>query len=94
MVGSPLLELPVSGRIDLQAVDPERNVARWYSLELINDLFGFVVIETRWGRIGAHGKVKRILSGSEQEARSISRLILRRRATASRRIGVPYRVVQ
>ncbi|MCO6180972.1 WGR domain-containing protein [Ciceribacter sp. RN22] len=38
--------------------DEERNMARYYALEISPNLFGEVVPERRWGRIGAKGQNK------------------------------------
>ncbi|MFD1960734.1 WGR domain-containing protein [Novosphingobium panipatense] len=41
------------------AIDPARNIRRRYSITASLDLFGMIVVETRWGRIGAHGQAQR-----------------------------------
>ena len=38
--------------IELVALDPARNIRRRYSITASLDLFGMIVVETRWGRIG------------------------------------------
>ena len=38
-----------------RAVDPTRNIAREYSVRATVDLFGRIVVEQRWGRIGCEG---------------------------------------
>ncbi len=38
--------------------DPVRNMARFYALEVTEDLFGQIWLERRWGRIGARGQTK------------------------------------
>lgn len=38
--------------------DPSHNMARFYALEVTEDLFGQVWLERRWGRIGARGQTK------------------------------------
>src|SRR5687768_16933624 len=42
----------------LTRIDPARNMARFYSLEIQNDLFGELVLRTAWGRIGRGGSAK------------------------------------
>ncbi len=42
----------------MRRVDPARNMARFYSLDVERDLFGRVVLVRRWGRIGTAGKVR------------------------------------
>lgn len=45
--------------IELVALDPARNIWRRYSITASFDLFGMIVVETRWGRIGASGQAQR-----------------------------------
>jgi predicted DNA-binding WGR domain protein len=54
-------QTPLPCRLHLRAVNPERNVAREYQLEVQRDLFGHWIVALRWGRIGASGQ-GRILS--------------------------------
>lgn len=42
--------------IELERRHPERNMARFYALEIERDLFGHVVGHRRWGRIGTRGR--------------------------------------
>ena len=42
----------------MRRVEPARNMARFYSLDVERDLFGRVVLVRRWGRIGTSGKVR------------------------------------
>ena len=81
-------------RIALRAEDPARNVHREYELSCARDLFGELTIETRWGRVGAPGFVRRRPVSSLAEARALVRRLLRRRAGAEGRLGVPYRVAR
>ena len=36
--------------------DPDRNMARYYRLDIVPDLFGGVVLVRNWGRIGHRGQ--------------------------------------
>ena len=45
--------------IELVALDPARNIRRRYSITASFDLFGMIVVETHWGRIGAGGQAQR-----------------------------------
>ncbi|MTE01276.1 WGR domain-containing protein [Paracoccus sp. YIM 132242] len=36
--------------------DPDRNMARYYRLDVVPDLFGGVVLVRNWGRIGHRGR--------------------------------------
>jgi predicted DNA-binding WGR domain protein len=76
--------------IHLQALAPERNVARRYSIALSGDLFGHWIVELRWGRIGTRGQGRRISFPDKGAASRFVRSVLSRRASATRRIGVGY----
>lgn len=78
----------------LEAVCRERNVARRYTVALSRDLFGASIVEFAWGRIGTKGQGRAVSFDSENEATRFARLPLRRRASAPKRIGVPYREVK
>lgn len=41
---------------ELQRIDPERNMARFYRLRLEPTLFGEVALRCSWGRIGRPGQ--------------------------------------
>lgn len=40
----------------LHRVDLDLNMARFYRVEVLPDLFGEVIVERRWGRIGGRGQ--------------------------------------
>ncbi|MEL6278278.1 MAG: WGR domain-containing protein [Cyanobacteria bacterium J06648_11] len=40
----------------LDRVDPKRNMARFYAVEIRRDLFGTWTVTRRWGRIGKSGR--------------------------------------
>ena len=42
----------------LHRVDPDLNMARFYRVEVLPDLFGEVIVERRWGRIGGRGQCR------------------------------------
>jgi predicted DNA-binding WGR domain protein len=44
--------------VTLRRIDPGKNMARFYSMEVERDLFGCVVLVRRWGRIGTAGKTR------------------------------------
>ena len=39
-------------------VDPEKNMARWYEIDVQPTLFGEFTVERHWGRIGSVGQSK------------------------------------
>lgn len=42
----------------LHRVDPDLNMARFYRVEVLPDLFGEIIVERRWGRIGGRGQYR------------------------------------
>lgn len=75
----------------LEARDPTLGRFRAYRLEAGTDLFGTWLVEVEYGRIGTSGRRLRYVAGDEAEARRLVHKTLRRRATAKKRIGIPYR---
>ena len=76
--------------IELVALDPARNIRRRYSIIVSLDLFGMIVVETCWGRIGARGQAQRHAFPDRAAAERHIAATLRRRGTAEKRIGVAY----
>lgn len=74
-----------------QAIDPDRNIAREYTLSLSRDLFGWFVVERHWGRIGTAGQGR--VEAFPQRRQTLRHLaaIKARRRSAKKRIGVAYR---
>lgn len=79
--------------ICLEAHDAKRNIHRRYEIERSVDLFGWTVIEMRWGRAGGELRSKVEAAPSAELADRFIRRVLRRRAGARNRIGVDYREV-
>ncbi len=79
-------------RITLEARNPAIDCFRQYRVEVGRDLFGAWVMEICYGRIGAAGWSRSYVLHDEEEARRLIQSMLRRRATAPRRIGVAYRI--
>ena len=44
--------------IRMTRVDPAKNMARWYEIDVQQTLFGEYTVERHWGRIGATGQSK------------------------------------
>jgi predicted DNA-binding WGR domain protein len=80
--------------IELIALDPARNIRRRYAIVASIDLFGAIVVETRWGRIGTRGQLKRLSFEDTAMADRYIAATLRRRSTSTRRIGVAYERVE
>lgn len=80
----------LSDSIELVAFDPARNIRRRYSIIVGLDLFGMIVVEACWGRIGARGQTQQYAFPDRAAAERHIAATLRRRGTAERRIGVAY----
>lgn len=58
-----------------ERIDPSRNMARFYALEIVEDMFGTVFIERRWGRVGTTGQKKiEFLNDGLERVEHMSRL--------------------
>jgi predicted DNA-binding WGR domain protein len=79
---------------DLQAIDPDRNIARAYTIEFGQDLFGEWIIRRHWGRIGTQGQFQELVAPDEKAGLKLIGAWLRQRARAHARIGVAYQVVE
>lgn len=77
--------------VELVAIDAARNIRRRWRIAADRDLFGQVMIETDWGRIGGRGRTLTRSFGAETDALRYVNVLLARRSTAVRRIGVDYR---
>lgn len=84
---------PSSVTLYLEARDASRNLARRYSIAVSKDLFGVMVVDLSWGRIGCAGQQRRHSFDHADEAERFVALVLRQRARAPRRIGVAYQQV-
>ncbi|HCB75228.1 MAG TPA: hypothetical protein DEP91_03520 [Sphingomonas bacterium] len=76
--------------VDLVAVAPARDIHRRWSLVVNRDLFGTILVETAWGRIGSRGRQLIKSFADEAAALHYVRGLLARRRTAERRLGVGY----
>jgi hypothetical protein len=76
----------------LEARDPPRGCFRSYRLEAGPDLFGTWLVDATFGRIGTRGRTIRHVAIDEASARRIVKKRLQRRASAPKRIGVPYQL--
>ena len=67
----------------LEKRDPTKNLARFYRLMVLTNLFGEWTLQREWGRIGQAGQVRRLYFPSQEEARRA----LLKLETAKRRRG-------
>ena len=79
--------------IELQAISPQAQHRRAYEIHVDQDLFSHLVVTIDFGVIGTRGQHRVHLVTDIAEAQAVVRRALRRRLTAPRRIGVPYRVI-
>ncbi|WP_241233721.1 WGR domain-containing protein [Altericroceibacterium xinjiangense] len=77
-----------------RAIDSSRNIARDYELMITTDLFGWTMVERRWGRIGTAGQVSRSSFSDRGGAARMIASIRRRRESGQRRIGTEYIRIQ
>lgn len=42
----------------LHHIDPAQNMARFYRVEVLTDIFGEITVERRWGSIGGRGQFR------------------------------------
>ncbi|MGJ0505946.1 MAG: WGR domain-containing protein [Methylocystis sp.] len=73
----PSSDAPV--HVHLRRVDASRNMRRFYSLDIVADLFGGFLLLRRWGRIGARGQVAAERYDSAAQAMDALRRRLRRK---------------
>ena len=59
---------PVQHALVLHRVDPDRGIARFYSLLIERDLFGTIRLVRNWGRIGTNGRELVEVFATEDEA--------------------------
>jgi predicted DNA-binding WGR domain protein len=70
---------PEISMLHLHRCCPERNMARFYAMDLERSLFGHFVLVRRWGRIGSRGRLKSDWFDDPDTARmSLDRLLERK----------------
>jgi hypothetical protein len=79
--------------IRLEAHNAERNIHRRYEIARAPDLFGWTLVECRWGRAGGELRSKILAAPTADAADRLVRSVLRKRAGSVKRIGVEYREV-
>lgn len=68
-------------RIYMTRIDPEKNMKRFYELELTADLFGNWSCVRRWGRVGCKGRrLELIFATQDAAAQEADRWFLSKRA--------------
>ncbi|WP_281932618.1 WGR domain-containing protein [Methylocystis iwaonis] len=74
--------------VELQRIDPARNMRRFYRLDIEPDLFGGVLLMKEWGRIGARGRVVALHFDSQ----ALAATALERQAGRKKRKG--YAIIE
>lgn len=57
--------------------DPSLNMARFYRVEILRDLFGQTNLQRSWGRIGGRGQSRLVTYGSVGQAEQAARRLIR-----------------
>ena len=83
----------ISNYTYLKAHNPSKNVNRWYSLRMGQDLFGDWLLITQWGRNGFNGQYKEYVYPEEDLAQKKYQHILQKRLNAQKRIGCNYLII-
>lgn len=78
--------------IRLEAKNPGKGHMRSYRMDAGQDLFGQWNIEVSFGRIGRRERSVTYSAADDAAAAAIVRHYLHRRASAPKRIGVPYQI--
>lgn len=78
--------------ISFEAHHAERNHHRRYQVTVGRDLLDAWTVAISYGRTGQGGRVLRYASPESQEMQAVIRDRLRRRLSAPKRIGCPYRL--
>jgi predicted DNA-binding WGR domain protein len=80
-------------RIDMVAISATANIRRHYRIINARDLFDHIVIDLHWGRIGTRGQSKSVSFAAQTDADKFVAQVLRRRASAKKRLGVGYQIL-
>ena len=70
----------------LTHVDPERNMARFYTMSVQPTLFGECSVVREWGRIGNGGQVRETRHTTPEEAQAFADQLLRQKIRKGYRI--------
>jgi predicted DNA-binding WGR domain protein len=69
--------------VTLRRIDPAKNMARFYAMDVQLDLFGASMLIKQWGRLGTCGRV----AGEPYASVALALAALRRQAARKRRRG-------
>lgn len=77
----------------LRAIDPDKNIFRWYEIRLIQDLFREWSLVLSYGRIGSKGRTKTISFKDKTSMDHYTQKVLKKHLTSGSRIGCNYNLV-
>lgn len=77
----------------LRAIDPDKNIFRWYEIRPIRDLFGEWSLVLSYGRIRSSGRTKTIYFRNWAYMNHYIQRVLKKRLTSGNRIGCNYNLV-
>ena len=80
------------GFLELRAINPDRNIARFYSLRVNKNLFGEITLTVTNGRIGKKGRVQNSYWPSIDLLLEEVKKRLKRRFSSVPRLGVKYAI--
>jgi predicted DNA-binding WGR domain protein len=69
--------------VTLRRIDPAKNMARFYAMEVQLDLFGAIMLMKQWGRLGTGGRI----AGEPYASLALAVNALERQAERKRRRG-------
>ncbi len=69
--------------VTLRRIDPAKNMARFYAMEVQLDLFGAIMLMKQWGRLGTGGRI----AGEPYASVALAVNALERQAARKRRRG-------
>ena len=69
--------------VTLRRIDPAKNMARFYAMEVQLDLFGAIMLMRQWGRLGTGGRI----AGEPYASVALAVTALERQAKRKRRRG-------
>ncbi len=69
--------------VTLRRIDPAKNMARFYAMEVQLDLFGAIMLMKQWGRLGTSGRI----AGEPYASVALAKNALERQAARKRRRG-------
>jgi predicted DNA-binding WGR domain protein len=72
----------------LKKVDPEQNQFRFYTIAVVQTLFGEWAVVREWGRLGQAGTVREIWFDTKEEARAVGIKLQKRKERRG------YRIIQ